>query len=630
MHMKEVVGKIIALHTHDGERDEEQLEVIFSTERRIIVEAPAGYGKTKTMVSKIAYLISSGQVPNPKKVLALTFSVNAASKIRKELAEQLPAILSTSLMSPLEVERKVFTTNFHGFCRRVLGLYGYLVDPHLKRMNCLRGVDDGRCRELARLNIGLSDSDINWLVRYSKAAKEAGEELAADVSQGENRTYLSRNYSSYLRKVQEIFLPNGFIPFNAILLLTRELFRQHPEIPNFYRSYFPVVIIDEFQDTNILQWTILQDLVGRRGEFSEDAYLILFGDKLQRIYGFIGAIQGIMQLAQDEYRMHPISLKTNHRFKDNDYLLFLDANIRKNAENPQSPEVENPVSIEVLEADSQEEEAIAILSMIKETLDREPSARIAVLTRIGRTNHNTQMFPEVFNRFVGDEFSYFYALYGDVDDEYIEFHERCLGELQQVVNSSPRATFRSVRRNLISNIKIIYSNPSEVFDSLLILLETFLDYIAREYTFLTVEEKVDFVKDILERKALKQYLGQVKSNVILSTVHGAKGLEWDYVILPDMERYSFPSYMSLCRLCPFTNTCDSDFGRVLSDSDFQRAYYEELSTFYVAVTRAKLATYFSYSKIGLNRDGGNRDNNPSCFLKLQGINMSLRKVNDDC
>lgn len=614
--MDEVKGRISELHTHGGERDEKQLEVIFSAKRKIIVEAPAGYGKTKTMISRVAYLISSGQVPNPKKALALTFSVNAASKIREELAEQLPAILSIGSMSPLQVERKVFTTNYHGFCRKVLGLYGYLIDPHLKRMSCLRGIDDSRRGELQRLNIGLRNADIDWLVKYGEAAKEAGEELDTDASQGENRRYLRDNYTAYLQKVQEIFLPKGYVPFNAILLLARELFRQNLEVRDFYRYYFPVIIIDEFQDTNILQWTLLQDLIGRRNEISEDTYLTLFGDSLQRIYGFIGAIQDIMRLAQNEYDMHPIKLETNHRFRNNEYLLFLDANIRRNAENPQNPAVEKPISIEVKEAENQEEEALAVLSMIKAKLEQEPNVRIAVLARIGRSNHNTRRFPEVFNRFLGDGFSYFYALYGDEDDEYIEFHERCL---EQIVSINQKATFRTISRNLLSNIKSIYSDSSEIYGSLVVLLETFLDHIAGKRTFLTVEEKVELARDVFERKELKQYLGQVKPNVILSTVHGAKGLEWDYVILPDMERYSFPSYMGLCRLCHFTNACNIDFATMLSSKEFEREFYQELSTFYVAVTRAKRATYFSYSKIGLNANGCDRVNNPSCFLMLKGI-----------
>ena len=64
---------------HQG--DEKQLEIIFSPNKRLLVEAPAGYGKTHTMVSRIAYLISIGKLPVPKKLLALTFSVNAAYKM---------------------------------------------------------------------------------------------------------------------------------------------------------------------------------------------------------------------------------------------------------------------------------------------------------------------------------------------------------------------------------------------------------------------------------------------------------------------------------------------------------------------------------------------------------------------
>ena len=72
--------------------DEEQLEIIFSNESRLIVNAPAGYGKTKTLESKIAYLIAKDTILYPKKILALTFSVNAAYKIKIDISRQLPDI----------------------------------------------------------------------------------------------------------------------------------------------------------------------------------------------------------------------------------------------------------------------------------------------------------------------------------------------------------------------------------------------------------------------------------------------------------------------------------------------------------------------------------------------------------
>ena len=76
---------------HQG--DEKQLEIIFSPNKRLLVEAPAGYGKTHTMVSRIAYLISIGKLPVPKKLLALTFSVNAAYKIKKDVSKNIPELL---------------------------------------------------------------------------------------------------------------------------------------------------------------------------------------------------------------------------------------------------------------------------------------------------------------------------------------------------------------------------------------------------------------------------------------------------------------------------------------------------------------------------------------------------------
>jgi DNA helicase-2/ATP-dependent DNA helicase PcrA len=73
--------------------DEKQLEIIFSESNRLVIEAPAGYGKTKTMVSKIAYMLATNKIPYPKRLLALTFSVNAAYKIKKDVTQNIPKIL---------------------------------------------------------------------------------------------------------------------------------------------------------------------------------------------------------------------------------------------------------------------------------------------------------------------------------------------------------------------------------------------------------------------------------------------------------------------------------------------------------------------------------------------------------
>jgi len=88
--IEKIKEKLKKIHGDDWE----QLKIIFSTNKRIIVEAPAGCGKTKTMISKIAFIIATKQIYNPKRILVLTFSVSAAYKIKKEIANVLPDLLS--------------------------------------------------------------------------------------------------------------------------------------------------------------------------------------------------------------------------------------------------------------------------------------------------------------------------------------------------------------------------------------------------------------------------------------------------------------------------------------------------------------------------------------------------------
>jgi len=116
---------------------------------------------------------------------------------------------------------------------------------------------------------------------------------------------------------------------------------------------------------------------------------------------------------------------------------------------------------------------------------------------------------------------------------------------------------------------------------------------------------------------LKQYIEFIDANVIFSTIHGAKGLEWDYVILPDMEAYAFPNYYGLCSSCSPQSKQDCN---LLVTDNIQTKFLEELSVFYVAVTRARKQVYFTASAKQINSSGNIVNRNISCFMKLKGIN----------
>jgi len=148
--LRHIRDSITEAHTDD----EEQLKAIFSDDNRLIVEAPAGYGKTKTMISKIAYIIASGGLPNPKKILALTFSVNAAYKIKKDVSEQLPKLLESGYSNPAKINERVFISNYHGFCRHVLKFYGYLIHENLKNIETIRSIDDSNIERMTNLDVG--------------------------------------------------------------------------------------------------------------------------------------------------------------------------------------------------------------------------------------------------------------------------------------------------------------------------------------------------------------------------------------------------------------------------------------------------------------------------------------------
>jgi DNA helicase-2/ATP-dependent DNA helicase PcrA len=153
------------------------------------------------------------------------------------------------------------------------------------------------------------------------------------------------------------------------------------------------------------------------------------------------------------------------------------------------------------------------------------------------------------------------------------------------------------------------------------LLEVFFTHITTDKSFLSNEEKYMLIVDVLSNNALKQSMEYLDENIIITTVHSAKGLEWDYVIIPDMERNSFPNYMSLCSSCSEQSNNDACKTCYISKKTKSLdKYMEVLSIFYVAVTRARKQVFFSGSLESKN-DVRYPNTKYSCLLSLLGIKL---------
>lgn len=575
---------------HSG--DEKQLEVIFSESKRLIVEAPAGYGKTKTMISKVAYLLTSGKISYPKKILALTFSVNAAYKIKKELAEHLPSLVQSDNSNQLRIHDKLFVSNYHGFCRHILKRYGYLLHPNLSNPDLLKPVDDAKTERITSI-LGISYEKAFTFTEYSDAVKSV------------NKKYLSRHFNQYTDGMIETFLDKECISFNGILALTLRLFIEYSELLQFYQGYFPVIIVDEFQDTNALSWALLKKLV------DEKSQLVFMGDSLQRIYGFIGAIPNLICEAEQLFSMDRISLEKNYRFMSNPQMLQLDRNIRLSAEKPDSPAIQANAEVSLISVNNQLEEAQEIVQKIRYLFasEEDKSCKVAILVKQRGAN-----IDKIIEILVEKGIPYFYALFGDDDSDYLSFHRECSSQFADHLRKDIRIS-KGILKKFYFQVEEIFKNSnSPKIKSLLNLLEVFLSRMLTDYSFLSTEDKLALIRDTFENRTLKQNMEYINENVIISTIHGAKGLEWDYILMPDMEQYSMPNWYGLCGDCNHKSNCN-----LTVNSRNEKNFLEELSVFYVGVTRARKQIFFSASKTRFKANGTTQTANLSCMLKLPGI-----------
>ncbi len=272
--------------------DRQRAAVTLPAEHALVL-AGAGSGKTRVLTTRIAWLISTGQV-SPHGVLAVTFTNKAA----REMLTRLSAML------PIE-PRGMWIGTFHGLANRMLRAHHRDAGlPHTFQILDSQDQLAAIKRLLRALNVDDEKFPPKSLQHFINAAKEEGHRAGAVECWDEHTRRMVELYAAYDEQCQR----EGVVDFAELLLRSHELLARNAPLREHYRARFRHILVDEFQDTNTLQYEWLKLLAG------ESSVLFAVGDDDQSIYSFRGARVANMAAFEREFRVaHLIRLEQNYR-----------------------------------------------------------------------------------------------------------------------------------------------------------------------------------------------------------------------------------------------------------------------------------------------------------------------------
>ncbi|WP_111642288.1 DNA helicase II [Marinimicrobium alkaliphilum] len=264
-----------------------------------LILAGAGSGKTRVLVHRIAWLIQEQGV-SPHSIMAVTFTNKAAREMRGRLDE-----LFRELGRPLNT-RSLWVGTFHGLAHRLLKAHWQ--DANLPQNFQILDSDD-QLRLVKRVYQNLQIDETRWPVKQAQwfinGQKDEG--LRPDHIQETGDLFIKTMIRVY-RAYEEDCQRGGLVDFAELLLRAHELWLHKPHILEHYRERFPFILVDEFQDTNAVQYAWLRVLAGER------CYVTAVGDDDQSIYGWRGArIENIRRFTDEFANVQTIRLEQNYR-----------------------------------------------------------------------------------------------------------------------------------------------------------------------------------------------------------------------------------------------------------------------------------------------------------------------------
>ncbi|WP_374604616.1 UvrD-helicase domain-containing protein [Niveibacterium sp.] len=279
----------------------EQLAAVTLPPQPALILAGAGSGKTRVLTTRIAWLISTGQT-TPHGLLAVTFTNKAAKEMLARLSAMLP--INT---------RGMWIGTFHGLCNRLLRAH-YRDAGLPETFQILDSADQLAAikRLLKALNVDDEKYPPRDLQHFINGNKEAGVRADAAEAWDDWTRKKVALYAEYERQCQK----EGVVDFAELLLRAYELLTRNEPLRAHYQSRFRHILVDEFQDTNRLQYLWLKLLAGHGG--AEPAAVFAVGDDDQSIYAFRGADVGNMRDFEREFAVKSvIRLEQNYRSHGN-------------------------------------------------------------------------------------------------------------------------------------------------------------------------------------------------------------------------------------------------------------------------------------------------------------------------
>src|SRR5690554_985501 len=269
-----------------------------------LILAGAGSGKTRVLVHRIAWLIQVEQV-SPYSIMAVTFTNKAAREMRGRL-DELFSTSSAGLGAQSVNTRSMWVGTFHGLAHRLLKAHWQ--DANLPQNFQILDSDD-QLRLIKRVYQALNIDENKWPHKqaqwYINGQKDEG--LRPQHIQDTGDPFVQTMLQIY-RHYEEDCQRGGMVDFAELLLRAHELWLNKPHILEHYRNRFPFILVDEFQDTNSVQYAWLRVLAGKQ------CCVTAVGDDDQSIYGWRGAkIENIQRFSEDFGNAQTIRLEQNYR-----------------------------------------------------------------------------------------------------------------------------------------------------------------------------------------------------------------------------------------------------------------------------------------------------------------------------